>query len=93
MPIPKAEIIKMAMEIIISYIGTVLMAIRVNIAIGEVNGTKEQIFIAILSMLPLDMENTTTIKAAMNKNVKGMTEVLMSSTLDAVEPMAPNKKA
>lgn len=28
------------------------MAIRVNMAIGDVNGIKEQIFIAILSIVP-----------------------------------------
>ena len=43
------------------------MAIRVNMAIGDVNGIKEQIFIAILSIVPLDMETTTITKAAINK--------------------------
>ena len=69
------------------------MAIRVNIAIGDVNGINEQTFIAAFSTVPLDMEITTTTKAAINKNVNGITEVLISSTLDAVEPIAPYKKA
>ena len=69
------------------------MEIRVNMAIGDVNGIKEQIFIAILSIVPLDMETTTITKAAINKNVSGITDVLISSTLEAVEPMAPYKKA
>jgi len=77
----------------ISYTGTVLMAIRVNIAIGDVNGINEQTFIATFSTVPLDMEITTMTKAAINKNVSGMTDVLISSTLDAVEPIAPYKKA
>jgi len=37
-PIPIVETIRTAMEITISYQGTVLIAILVNIAIGEING-------------------------------------------------------
>ena len=64
------------------------MAIRVNMAIGDVNGIKEQIFIAILSIVPLDMETTTITNAAMNKNVSGITDVLISYTLDAADERA-----
>ena len=60
----------------ISYTGTVLMAIRVNIAIGDVNGINEQTFIATFSTVPLDMEITTMTKAAINKNVSGMTDAV-----------------
>ena len=77
------------MEIIISYHDTVLIAIRVNIAIGDVNGTKEHTFIKILSTFPEANECITTKKAIINSIVIGITEVLMSSSLDAVEPMAP----
>ena len=69
------------------------MAIRVNMAIGEVKGMKEQIFIRRLSTLPLDMENMVTRKAMMNSIITGMEDVLISSTLEAVEPTAPNIKA
>jgi uncharacterized hydantoinase/oxoprolinase family protein len=71
----------------------VLIAIRANIAIGEVNGIYEQIIINGLSTLLLDIENITTINAITNSIVTGMTEVLISSSLDAVEPTAPNIKA
>ena len=37
-PIPKVDATKMPIEIAISYQGTVLIAILVNIAIGEVKG-------------------------------------------------------
>jgi hypothetical protein len=71
----------------------VLIQILVNIAIGDVNGIYEQISIAALSISPLLIENITTIKAMMNKKVTGITEVLISSSFDAVEPIAPNIKA
>ena len=85
--------LRIATEMTISYQGTVLMAIRVNMAIGEVKGMKEQIFIRRLSTLPLDMENMVTRKAMMNSSITGMEDVLISSTLEAVEPTAPNIKA
>jgi prephenate dehydrogenase len=56
-------------------------------------GTKEQICIAILSTLPLEIENITTINATTNIIVMGITDVLISSSLDAVDPTAPNKNA
>ena len=83
----------MATDMIISYIGTTLIAILVNIAIGDVNGIYEQTLIAVLSTLPLVIENITTIKPTTNSIVMGITEVLISSSFDAVEPTAPNRKA
>ena len=87
------EPIKTAIEIAISYQATVLIAILVNIAIGDVKGIYEQISIAVLSIEPLLIENTTTKNAMTNKYVMGMTEVLISSNLDTVDPIAPNIKA
>ena len=87
------EPIKIAIEMAISYHATVLIQILVNIAIGEVNGIYEHTSIAVLSTEPLLIENMTTIKAMMNRNVIGITDVLISSSLDAVEPIAPNIKA
>jgi hypothetical protein len=69
------------------------MQILVNIAIGEVNGIYEHTSIAALSTEPELIENITTINAIINKKVIGITEVLMSSSFDAVEPIAPNIKA
>ena len=51
-PTPTTEPIKIKMDAVISYHGTVLMAILVNIAMGEVNGMNEQIFITALSITP-----------------------------------------
>ena len=48
-----------------------LMAIRVNIAIGEVKGMKEQTFIRIVSTDPSANENITTKNPAINSNVIG----------------------
>ena len=90
---PTVDPMRIAIEIAISYHATVLIQILVNIAIGEVNGIYEQISIAVLSTEPLLIENITTIKAMMNRNVIGITEVLISSSLEAVEPIAPNIKA
>ena len=87
------EPIKTAIEIAISYQATVLIAILVNIAIGDVKGIYEQISIAVLSIEPLLIENTTTKNAMTNKYVMDMTEVLISSNLDTVDPIAPNIKA
>ena len=89
MPIPTVEPIKIIMEMKISYQATVLMQILVNIAMGEVNGIYEHIFINAEFTLPPIIENITTIKAIMNKKVTGNTIVLMSSSFDAVEPIAP----
>ncbi len=69
------------------------MAIRVNITIGEVNGIYEQTFIKTLSTEPEESEKTSTINAMINKKVTGITEVFISSSLEAVEPIAPYKKA
>ena len=65
------------------------MQILVNMAIGEVKGIYEQTTIAVLSIVPELMENTTTINAMIKRKVIGITEVLISSSLDAVEPIAP----
>ena len=86
---PTVEPIKMIMEIKISYQATVLIQILVNIAIGEVNGIYENTFINTEFTLPPTIENITTIKAIMNKKVTGSTIVLISSSFDAVEPIAP----
>ena len=87
------EPISIAIEMAISYHATVLIQTLVNIAIGEVNGIYEQISIAVLSTEPLLIENITTINAIIKRNVIGITEVFISSSLDAVEPIAPNIKA
>ena len=63
MPIPTVEPIKMKIESKISYQGTTLIAILVNIAMGEVKGMYEQTVITGLSILPSAMENITTKKA------------------------------
>ena len=77
----------------ISYHGTVLIQILVNIAIGEVNGIYEHTRINTLSTEPSLNEKETTINAIMKRKVTGITEVLISSSLDAVEPIAPNINA
>ena len=41
-PTPIVDTIRIAIEIAVSYHGTVLMAILVNIDIGDVNGINEQ---------------------------------------------------
>ena len=92
-PIPTVEATRIPIDIAISYQATELMAILVNIAIGEVNGIYEQTVIKVLSMSPEDIENITTINPAMKSKVTGITEVLMSSSFEAVEPTAPNIKA
>ena len=89
MPIPNTDPMRITTEMTISYHGTVLIAMRVNIAIGEVNGIYEHRIIHILSTFPLVMEKITTMKATINSIVIGMTEVLMSSSFDAVDPTAP----
>ena len=83
------EPMRMAIEAAISYQATVLIQILVNIAIGEVKGIYEQTSIATLSISPLLIENITTINAMIKRKVMGITEVLISSSLDAVEPIAP----
>ena len=86
---PTVEPIRIAMEMKISYQATVLIQILVNIAIGEVNGIYEHIFINTEFTLPPIIKNITTIKAIMNNKVTGNTIVLISSSFDAVEPIAP----
>ena len=55
---------------------------------------KEQTFIRVLSTLPAPVTAiTTTRNEIMNRKVTGITEVLISSSLEAVEPMAPYRKA
>ena len=65
----------------------------VNIAMGDVNGTYEQIIIAALSTEPPVIEKTTTINPMIKRKVTGSTEVLISSSLDAVDPIAPKRNA
>ena len=86
---PMVEPIKIMIEMKISYQATVLIQILVNIAIGEVNGIYEHIFINTEFTLPPIIENSTTIKAIMKKKVTGNTIVLISSSFEAVEPIAP----
>ena len=83
------EEIRIIIEIAISYQATALMQILANIAIGEVNGIYEHTSIAILSTDPELIENITTINAMMKRKVIGITEVLISSSLEAVDPIAP----
>ena len=90
---PKVDAIRMTIEIAISYQGTVLIAIRENIAMGEVRGKYEQIIIIVLSTVPLLIEKITTISAPIKINVIGITEVLISSSFEAVDPTAPNINA
>ena len=71
----------MAMEIAISYQATVLIQILVNIAMGDVNGIYEQTFIRTVSTLPLAIENITTKKAMIKRNVIGITDVLILSRI------------
>ena len=58
-------------------------------AMGEVKGTNEHTIMAMLSTAPLPMLNMTTQKAMTKSMDRGMMEVLISSSLVAVEPMAP----
>lgn len=92
-PMPATETISIITDIMISTAATSPMAMRVNMAMGEVNGTKDAAFIKALSTLPLLMENMTIKNATINSMVMGMTNVLISSTLVAREPTAPYKKA
>ena len=73
--------------------GTTLIAMRVNIAMGLVNGIKLHTTISVLSTLPLVTLNTTIISAAMKISVMGIAAVLMSSGLPTVLPTAPYIKA
>ena len=90
---PTVEPMRITIEMAISYHATVLIQILVNIAIGEVNGIYEHIFINTEFTLPPIIENRTTINAIIKRKVIGITDVLISSSLDAVEPIAPNIKA
>ena len=47
----------------------------------------------VVSTFPEAMEDMTTTKAMTNSMVMGITAVLISSNLEAVEPTAPNRKA
>ena len=73
--------------------GTSDIAIRVNIAIGEVKGINEQTVSIILSGFDEVSEYMTTKNAIMNIIVTGMTAVFMSSSFDTVDPIAPYMKA
>ena len=90
---PRVEPTRIAIDAAISYQATVLIQILVNIAIGEVKGIYEHTSTAVLSTEPELIENTTTINAIIKRKVIGITEVLISSSFDAVEPIAPNIKA
>ena len=91
-PTPTTEPTRITMEINISYQGTVLMAIRVNIAIEDVKGTKEHTFIKRLSTSPVAKESMTTINPATNSNVIGITDStasdkwLLNANLDDIDP-------
>ena len=93
MPIPKVEATRIAIDAAISYHATEPMAILVNIAIGEVKGIYEQATISGPSTEPLVMEIITIINAITKRNVIGITDVLISSSFEAVEPIAPYIKA
>lgn len=92
-PTATAEKMSKPTEAAISYHGTALMAIRVNIAMGEVKGIKEQTFISVLSTVPDARDIIIAIKQATKSMVIGNTDVLISSNFDAVEPTAPYIKA
>ena len=85
--------IRMPMEIMISHAGTVVMAILVNMTIGEVNGMYEHTLMKVLSRLPDDMENMAIMKQMTRIMVIGVMAVPRSSMRDTVEPIAPNRKA
>ena len=89
MPTPITESTSIAIEIAISYIGTLLIAILVNIAKGEVNGTYEHIIIAGLSIEPELIDIITIANAITERYVIGRIAVLTSSSFDTVEPIAP----
>ena len=89
MPIPSVEAMRIAIDAAISYHATEPIAILVNIAIGEVKGIYEQTTMSVPSTVPFVMEIITTINAITNRNVIGITDVLISSSFEAVEPMAP----
>ena len=84
---------RIIIEISISYIGTELIAILANIAIGDVKGIYEQISIAALFISPALIENITTINAIIKANVSGRTAVDTSSIFDIVDPIAPYRNA
>ena len=73
--------------------GTSLIAIRANIAIGDVKGTKERTFINTLSTLPPTMEKIVAIKEATKSITTGITSVLVSSIRLARDASAPNRNA
>lgn len=73
----------------ISKVETVLMPMRVNMAIGEDNGNQEATIMSGESTSPLLMPKTTIMNAATNMKVKGVSAVLRSSILETVEPIAP----
>ena len=89
MPTPIVEAIKIRIEARISYQGTLLIQMRVNIHIDEVKGMKEHTLINVLFISPPVIENIATMKAIIKRKVMGITEVLISSSFEAVEPIAP----
>ena len=66
------EPMRIRIENKISYQGTVLMAILVNIDIGAVNGIKEQTNIKVLSISPKASESITIKYATINNIVIGV---------------------
>lgn len=66
------EPMRIRIENKISYQGTVLMAILVNMEMGAVNGIKEQTNIKVLSILPKASESITAKYATINNIVIGV---------------------
>ena len=69
---PITEPMRIIIEIKISYQGTVLMAILVNMDMGDVNGIKEQTNIKVLSISPKASESITIKYATINNIVIGV---------------------
>jgi hypothetical protein len=67
----------------------VLIQILVNITIGDVKGIYEQTCIMVEFTSPSVIDIIETIKAMINRNVIGITDVFISSNFDAVDPIAP----
>ena len=82
-----------AMETAIETAPTFPIAIRANIAIGEVSGMNESTFINVESTLPELIMLIVTMNATIKTIVSGSTNVFTSSVRPASEPSAPYKNA
>ena len=81
-----------ATESRISRPGTSLIAMRVNMAIGEVSGKRESPFMSSELTSPLVMALVETTKPATKMIWMSITTDERSSILETVEAMAPKRK-